>query len=643
MCGIAGVIGEASGAIEITHLILDAMDHRGPDQHGIWHSPSAPAVLGHRRLSILDLSEAGRQPMTDPISGCVIVYNGECYNFMELRTELEQRSRKFVSHSDTEVILAAYAEWGENSISRLRGMFAFAIWDPRDETLLLVRDRVGIKPLYITTQGHSTFFASELRSLLASGRVPREIDPAGVQSYLWHGFVPGPGTIVRNVHLVEPGSMLRLDRNGKVLKQRTYWQLGYDTPFTPQPSSVKEARETLEQTVSMHMVSDVPLAVFLSGGVDSSVVSALAQRNSKDRIVTFNVRFEEKAYDESAHAREVAKILGTDHHEITLTENSFSSALPDAMDAIDQPTFDAINTYFVSRAVREQGVKVALAGTGGDELFGGYRSFIDIPKAMHGSRALNYFPGRLAHLASHVVEAFEAHSAGEVLPQTRFGKFRDVVNTRGDLVGLYQVSYGLFSQQLLDSMCLLGTEGLSWGLQTSRVKQLQEMVRNRSVLSATSLLELASFTGERLLRDTDAASMAVSLEVRVPLLDHVFIESIFRVADADRFKPAGRKKLLQHFVSDQLDPKIFDRKKSGFVLPLDRWCRQQLAGRLTDAFQDINLAHSIGLDAETVGRLWRAFTKGSKGLYWSRVWSLFILLDWCKRHGVYLANPKHST
>lgn len=638
MCGIAGVLGPVDEfAVSRTEIMNRAQRHRGPDQDGTWQSAGVNGVvLGHRRLSIIDLSEAGRQPMLDEETGVALVFNGECYNFRELRAQLEAAGRQFHSSSDSEVVLAAYLHWGHEAVGRLRGMFALAVWDPRNEQLLLARDRLGIKPLYYTEREGRLLFASELRALLATGVVPRKLDPAGLATYLWHGFVPGPGTLVAGVRLLPPGHVLTARPGGRPEITR-YWEYPVAKPRSRDSNeAVSAARASLEEAVAQHLVSDVPLGIFLSGGVDSSVMAALAQRVAERPVATFNVSFDEARYDESVHARAVAKKLGTDHHEVALTESYFAEHLDAALDCIDQPTFDALNTYFVSRAVREAGLTVALAGTGGDELFGGYPSFRDMPRARTLAALSGWLPQRLLRFTGRAAARVMMGQSAEVPPQTRWGKFADGMATRGDLLSLYQVSYGLFSREFLDTLLLRPDTATQWGLLPDYREELQRRAVDTSEVAAISNLEAASFLGERLLRDTDAASMAVSLEVRVPLLDHEFIEALTRVPEAPRFEPLGGKHMLRQMAAEQLDPAMFDRAKAGFELPLEIWCKRLLSDRLRETFQDINLAHAVGLNAETVGRLWRAFERGGAGIYWSRVWSIYVLMTWCRRHGVYL-------
>jgi asparagine synthase (glutamine-hydrolysing) len=394
-------------------------------------------------------------------------------------------------------------------------------------------------------------------------------------------------------------------------------------------------RRRLEEAVRLHLVSDVPLGVFLSGGIDSSVLAALASRMSDKRVQTFNVSFDEAEFDESHYATRVAESIDSEHHDIRLTQQDFASQLDDALGSIDQPTFDGINTYFVSRAVREAGLTVALAGTGGDELFGGYASFRELPAAMQWSRRASTMPEPWLRAAASVVTRVKTGRPGEVKPQTRWAKLGDALATRGDLVKMYQVSYALFTQAFLGELSNTANPA-GYGLPIERAQELRDEASLCQPLGAISLLEQALFLGERLLRDTDAASMAVSLEVRVPLLDHGVIEALARLSEARRFAPVGKKMLLRELGLEGIEPSLFDRPKSGFVLPLERWTRHLLKEAIASTFADADLCTSVGLQPEALGRLWRSYQTDSPGLYWSRIWSLFVLLNWCRAHRVTL-------
>jgi asparagine synthase (glutamine-hydrolysing) len=641
VCGIAGAIGMIDpDVLAGVRRASDAQTHRGPDAEGFWAStPAGPGVaLAHRRLSIIDLSADGTQPMIDPRSGVVLVYNGEVYNYRELRAELEASGATFRTRTDTEVLIHAYLRWGPDSLTRLRGMFAFALFDPRQHRLLLVRDRLGVKPIYVARvrrpAGDVVLFASEVRALLATDLVERQLDPVGLQTYLWHGFPVGPGTLVRGVERLDAGTSLTIDVDGLREERRRYWSL----PAARSASvDTEELRTELDAAVGMRLVADVPLGVFLSGGIDSSAITALAARRSGQAIRTFSVGFEEAAFDESGYARAVAQGLGTDHVAIHLSQASFTSRLGDALGALDQPSFDAINTYFVSRAVRDAGITVALAGTGGDELFGGYSSFAELPRAARIARIAGVAPQPLLRALGAAVARATLGRAGSAPPQTRWAKLADMLATRGRLLDLYQLSYGLFVPGFLGELA----PGLDWrgthaGLPLGRARELAADIAGSPPLHAVSMLELASFTGERLLPDTDAASMAASLEVRVPLLDHRVVETLAAVAPERRFEPLGRKQLLRDLALGSLDPSLFERKKQGFELPIGGWIREELREEVDAAFADRSGCAAAGLDADAVGKLWRAYQDGAPGIYWSRPWALFVLLWWCRRYRVSL-------
>jgi asparagine synthase (glutamine-hydrolysing) len=668
MCGIAGAIrripdGRGGGTrppsariAAYVEKISEVERHRGPDGSGFWQSSGQEVVFGHRRLAIIDLSEAGAQPMLDPDTGCAITFNGEIYNFLELRRDLEALGETFRSSSDTEVILKAYKHWGIDAVSRFRGIFALALWDPRARAVHLVRDQMGIKPLYWVvlrdpdTGEDLVLFASEVRALLGTGAVARRLDPAAVASYLWHGFVVGPGTILEDVHLLPAATILTIEAGGDGRAQNTssmrqFWSM--PTSYA-RVTTADELREELRNTVRMQLIADVPLGVFLSGGVDSSALAALASEVAPDAVHTFTIAFDVPEYDEARYALQVAESIKSRHTAVTLTQETFLDQLPGAFTAIDQPTFDAINTYFVSRAAREAGMTVALAGTGGDELFGGYPSYVDIPKARrlagwlpgNGGVARRAFNGAIG-AASHLGNAVSWELLGIAPPQTRWGKIADVARAGDDTLGLYQVFYSLFTR---DAQAALGGRAVrraqarqEYGLDAPVAEAWRARTRGSENLHAVSLLELSSFVGERLLRDTDTASMAVALEVRVPLLDHVLIETVAGIDPKRRFFPSRKKQLLRDVALSRLDPRIFDRPKSGFVLPIDVWARQRLEAKMGALFADTALVRRAGLREEAVQTLWRSFTARRPGLYWSRVWSFYILLSWCQTHDVSLA------
>jgi asparagine synthase (glutamine-hydrolysing) len=645
MCGIAGIIGRLDDLnLAALERISGAMVHRGPDDSGTWISvPDSRgwgALLGFRRLSILDLSPAGAQPMVDPVTGHVVVFNGEIYNFRDLRRRLEAEGQEFKSTGDTAVMLRALGLHGTGAVSWLRGMFAFACWDPNERRLLLARDPLGIKPLYLARSldpdaGWSMAFASELRALLASGLLGTpQLDPQAVASSVWNGFVVGPGTAVKGVDLLWPGRLLEFDGAGKELRQQDFWRI---PDHAREPTMHEDALAAiLEEGLRLHLASDVPLAVFLSGGVDSSVMVNLAQRTAQSPIHTFTLAFEEHELNEGPIARRIAADIGSEHHEVVLTEGHFVENLEAALDSLDQPTFDGLNAYYMSRAIRAAGFTVALSGTGGDELFGGYTSYRDLPALQRWSRRGAWVPRGLQVAAAELVSRLLCGSGETMPPQTRWAKLPDMARCGDDLLALYQLAYALFLPGFQRELLAPGfAEALADGLPSAMRQRLRAETRDRTPLSAISVMEQRLFLGERLLRDNDVASMASSLEQRVPLVDQVLFESVDNLPDQARYQPLGKKAILRRIGLRGLDPALFERPKSGFVLPFDRWIRRGLKKAMDQTLCDPQAIAPLGLDPAAVERLWRAFLDGAPGMYWSRVWSVYVFIRWCHRNRVF--------
>jgi asparagine synthase (glutamine-hydrolysing) len=644
MCGIAGIIGRASeGNRAALRRMSDAMVHRGPDAAGTWESPQDErgfgVLLAHRRLAILDLSPAGEQPMVDPVSGHVIVYNGEIYNFEELREGLVGAGHRFESTGDTAVILRALGTRGPDSVASFRGMFAFASWDPAERKLLLARDSLGIKPLYFarctSSSGEwSLAFASEVRALLASGLLGKpRLHPLAAASVAWNGFIVGPHTSVEGVESLWPGQLRVFDTRGNEEVARDFWTV----PAGNAGGAMDEAHlaGVLEECLRLHLISDVPLGVFLSGGIDSSAVANLAQKANRGPIHTFTLAFDEGEYNEGPIARRIAEAIGTEHREVVLTEQQFVGQLDKALDSLDQPTFDGLNSYYMSHAVREAGFTVALVGTGGDELFGGYTSFRDLPPLQRWSRRLAWLPRGALVYGARLAASRLQRSNGAIPAQIRWAKLPEMVRRGDDLLSLYQLAYALFLPDFQASLVgASAAQALTDGLPAALRARLEREIRARPPLSAISVLEMRLFLGERLLRDNDAASMAASIEQRLPLVDQVLFESVSRLPDPVRYQPVRQKAALRRIGLRGLDPALFNRPKSGFVLPFERWIRQGLSKPIGETLRDPAAVRAAGLDPATVQRLWKAYLDGAPGLYWSRIWAIYALVRWCLRHGV---------
>lgn len=645
MCGIAGIVGRLDETNRAAlRRMSAAVGHRGPDGAGTWESaPDAAGhgcLLAHRRLSILDLSDAAAQPMTDPVTGQTITYNGEIYNFAELRRGLEGTGERFHSTGDTAVLLRLLGRRGLGALGDARGMFALALWDPAARTLALARDPLGIKPLYVAVnprpgEGWTCAFASEVRALIAADLLPRRLDPEAVAMLVWNGFVPGPATLLAGARSLPPGTTMTLRAGEPEPPPRRYWTIPRPADGAGQrpPAEVTElVRDTLLASVRAHLVSDVPVGVFLSGGVDSSAVALLAQQAAGAPVDTFTLAFDEAGLDEAAYARRVAAAIGARHHEARLTEDDFVADLDDAVAALDQPTKDALNTYVVARAVRRCGLKVALSGAGGDELFGGYRSFAFLPAAQRGARVARPVPEAVLRRVAGLPAAVAARRTRAVVPpQTRWARLPDLLATRGNLLAQYQLLYALVLPTLYDEL-LASAAPPPLGLPASLAADLAAESAGRSAIDAVGVLEQRVFLGERLLRDTDMASMAVALEVRLPLVDAMVADVVNRLPAGVRFPPVGRKALLRRAALAGLDPALFDRPKQGFELPLGAWLGTRLGARLDEVLSDRTLAARAGLDGAAVARFWRAHLDGAPGMHWTKVWTLYVLLRWCDAH-----------
>lgn len=627
MCGICGW-WEERGSAPVAPLasMLRQMTPRGPDDEGsIRLTPQSGGVLqmGARRLSIQDLSPAGHQPMQDPATGCWLVFNGEIFNFPELRRELEARGHQFRSQGDTEVLLASYCEWGEACLERFRGMFAFALWDPARQTLLVARDRLGIKPLYYVALPGRFVFASELRTVLASGLVSRELDPTGLDSFLKFGAVQEPVTMVRGVRLLPAGSLLRW-KDGAFRIER-YWELpSAALPLNGDPrvraEKLEELRAELDTAVRMRLVSDVPLGVFLSGGLDSTMVAAIAARHSS-RVKTFTVTFAEEQFAEGRKAQKVARLLGTEHHEITVSESDLITALPAAISAMDQPTVDGINTFFVSRVTKQAGVTVALSGLGGDEQFAGYRSFRLVPR-------MEWLQDRLP--------PWTRRAAGSALrPLLRS-------SDRGQKMSLWLRGEDAFPHPFYVSRLLLSPPQVARVLRPERMLEIrfdeyaEDMARQRSVIAQhdpvnrVSCLELLVYLRNTLLRDTDSMSMANSLEVRVPLLDHRVTELAMLLPGPWKLDGRQRKPLLVSAAGKALPPSILHQPKRGFEFPWSHWLRGELRESVETALAEPGPVLGAALEWPAVRRIWGEFLDGRR--HWSRVWMFYVLREWAAQH-----------
>jgi asparagine synthase (glutamine-hydrolysing) len=633
MCGIAGSLGipfERAGAA-VEHM-RKALAHRGPDDQGTEVLRSNgfehPVILAHNRLAIIDPSPAGHQPMLRDGNGIALSFNGEVYNFQETQAELKHLGDKFVTSSDSEVILAAYRAWGPESVQRMRGMFAWALADARRGEVWFCRDRLGIKPLYVA-RPHSggVLFASEVRALLAAGPelVPRRASPAAIESFLSQGMVCGFGAIVEGVSLLPPATSLILDWEGRELTRARYWQVPFrratEENGVIRIAAVTELRDTLREAVRLHLIADVPLGIFLSGGVDSSAIATVANEVHRGGIHTLSVGFDQPEFDETRDASELAREIGTEHTVLSLSGPELLSDIDHVFAAMDQPTVDGFNTYVVSRAAREAGLTVALSGLGGDELFGGYASFRDVPRATTLRRFLP-LTVRLPDLAHVLVARLGGRGAAKAMEL--FGRPRSTVE-----------SYLLRRELLLPTERGLLRRGAA---EASSIEQgLSDEIVTLSEENQVSALELNCYMRDMLLRDADVFSMAVSLELRVPLLDHPLVEAVARLPGRWKVPDPRPKPLLLDAVGPTLPASVAQRRKRGFTFPWDAWLRGPMRDRVTEAMQEADIWRSMGITPETPMRLLTAFLAGNRRVGGLQIVALWVLREYVARHGLVVA------
>jgi asparagine synthase (glutamine-hydrolysing) len=609
MCGIAGAIGETPFDAA---RALAALRHRGPDGEGAFEATDDPAGirLVQTRLAIQDLSPNAAQPMKSADGRFVVAFNGEIYNFHALRSDLKALGTRFRSRSDTEVLLEGWARHGPDFIHRCRGMFAFAVWDSRDRELWLVRDRLGVKPLYYTTGPRGLAFASEVRALVAAGAVPPRISPDGIECFLACGAVHDPLTAVRDVASLPSGSFLRW-RQGQIT-QDTYWQLPehhVDAPVK-RARAVAEVRALLEESVALRLVSDVPVAVLLSSGIDSSAVAALAARARREPLSSFTVRLEAEdgGLDEADPARDFARSLGLVHHEAMLRASDMVRRLDDAWAGMDQPTIDGINTFFVTEAIHREGIKVALSGLGGDEVFLGYPSVHALSRTLRLARALRPL--------AHVARPAAAHLGPRLFGRTPLSvaKLWELPYLAPTPESVVQLRRALFPR--------VGRRAL-----LPAVAQAANAPRGTTTEAylGWSRHEILGYMSNLLLRDTDAFAMRHPVEVRVPLVDHVLVERVLQLPPEIRFVPGRQKSLLTDALGSDLPSDLARRPKRGFVLPTARWLTTTLRERAENVMRDRHRWTDLGFDPSVVLAVWRGFCARPTQTVATRPWALLSL------------------
>lgn len=648
MCGICGSwfggpLSSGSANERLVGLMNDSIRHRGPDGEGLWSDASAGISLGHRRLAIIDLSETGRQPMVSASGRYVVTYNGEVYNFRELRSQLAQSGHVFRGTSDTEVMLAAIEQWGlDSAISRINGMFAIAVWDRRQHKLFLVRDRAGKKPLYYAIFNNRLLFASELRALILDPDLSREIDSQSVTELLRFGFIPAPRSIFRAARKLLPGTILEIGRDeggGLSLAERTYWSVrelpDHVARFTGSyESAVDGLHALLRDAVRIRLESDVPLGAFLSGGIDSTLVVALMQEQAGSPVRTFTIGFEEKEYDEAVHARAVANALGTKHADWILAPRAALELVPEIAGIFDEPFADIsqLPTLLVARMTRTQ-VTVALSGDGGDEWFGGYTRYqrflrlwkwlsaLPAPLRRAATLAAGGMARRLPEAITDLIDRRLRHSPGGTA-RRRLERATEILASDGR-VQLYEC---LMSHWEEPRRVVRGS---------SSRRQLAEWMPHRADTLGQRewmmLLDAAWYLPDDILVKVDRTTMSVGLEARAPLLDHRIAAFATSLPESCKFDSRGGKRILRDIVDRYVSPSLTNRPKQGFSPPIGQWLR----GPLRDWAEALLSAEALGrsglLASDPVRIRWREHLEGR--MDWSAaLWDVLMFQSWHERH-----------
>lgn len=620
MCGIAGFFTPGRSVQEA--LLTDmaaSLSHRGPDQSGVWCNQASGIGFAHARLSILDLTPNGKQPMTSPDGRFTICYNGEVFNHLDIRTEIGDYA--FKSHCDTETILAAVSRWGiHKSLDKFIGMFAFALWDNVTQKLFLVRDRLGIKPLYYGRMGNGWLFGSELKALRCHPSYSPSISRDALTLFFRYNYVPSPYCIFQDTLKVAPGQMVTIDASGVERHQwwsaRSVWQAGIDSPYTGSAQAGVNALETLLlDAVARRMLSDVPIGAFLSGGIDSSTVVALMQAQSATKVNTFTIGFHEKGYNEAEHARAIAEHLGTNHTEVYVTSQDMLSVVPNIPTYWDEPFSDSSQfpTYILSKLTREH-VTVSLSGDGGDELFCGYPRYF----AMNYWDKISRIPLPMRHAAASVL--------GMIPPKlfNAFGAIGPKIQWRLNILTMTEFSefYRFFisHEQSPESLVLGGHEPLS-------AITLKDNTITQDRKSQMAFWDIISYLPDDILTKIDRASMAVSLEARVPLLDHRVVEFAAALPTGFKVRDGQSKWLLRQVLHKYVPQHLIDRPKMGFGVPVQEWLRGDLKEWCLDTLNLSSIRQQGFLNSKRVERMLTRFYKG-EGMWCHNIWDILMFQSW---------------
>lgn len=647
MCGISGFWNQPQQfkqdeLIRIIQSMSDTLQHRGPDDRGIWVNAERGIALGHRRLAIVDLSPEGHQPMLSANSRYVIVFNGEVYNFLELREQLGKLGHKFRGHSDTEVMLAAFSEWGvERAVKSFNGMFAFALWDQQEQTLYLGRDRLGEKPLYYGWVENTFLFSSELKALKVYPDFRGEINRDAITLYLRHNYIPAPYSIYQGIYKLPPATILTLHDTTQLAQPKSYWSAkiaveeGVNNPFLgSEIEAIQQLDHLLRDAVGLRMIADVPLGAFLSGGIDSSTVVALMQAQSSQPVKTFSIGFYEKKYNEAQYAKAVAQHLGTDHTELYVTPEEARAVIPQLPSLYDEPFSDSsqIPTFLVSQLARQQ-VKVSLSGDGGDELFTGYKRYF-LGRSIW--QKIGWMPEGWRQLAASALTSLSPHTWDEafsilkpLLPNRLQRHFLgDKLHKLAEVMSVPnpEIMYrSLVSHWKYPADVVIGaSEPLT------HLSNEQSWANVANFIQQMMYLDTVTYLPDDILVKVDRASMGVGLEARVPLLDHRVVEFAWKIPLSLKIRNNRGKWLLRKVLHQYVPKKLIERPKMGFGVPIDRWLRLELRDWAEDLLDEHRLKQEGFFNPQPIRQKWEEHLSGDRN-WQSYLWDMLMFQAWLER------------
>jgi asparagine synthase (glutamine-hydrolysing) len=616
MCGIAGFVhfGQQSNSCDLVISMTNTLTHRGPDAFGFYHDDSIS--LGHRRLSIIDLEERSNQPFSDYTGRFVLSFNGEIYNYQSLKRDLN--NYPFTTYSDTEVLIAAFSTWGIDCLHKLDGIFAFSLWDKENHTLWLVRDRLGVKPLYLFKKDSTIAFASEMRSFIRSGLIMPTVNSKGLNHYLGFHSVSSGSAILNDVTELEAGTYLKITASSQ--EYATYW-----TPLnSPLKTNLKrdeinsDILKLLNKAVQKRMTSDVPIAAYLSGGIDSSAIVALMSIQSSQPVNTFTLGFSENEFDETLYASEIVRRFKTNHNSVLLNKDELLHKIVTGLDVMDSPSADGINTFLLADAITKAGIKVALSGIGGDELFAGYPSFKYFLKLNKWKSVFNntYSP------------RFIFSTLLKYAPQTNFNKFKEILQLRDlSIASVYPALRRTLSSDEIKNL-------LKSTISTSRCDinfLANEELNKFGLLSQYSIAEYKEYAKNTILKDVDQMSMAFGLEIREPYFDHQLIEYVLSLPDEMKLG-GSTKQLLTDALEPLLPQGIIKRTKKGFVLPWKVWMKNELKSFCES--QILECAEREFINKTYLIKMWNQFLRDENRVSWISIWQLVVLNYWMNKNGI---------